>query len=151
VVGGTGPTGPHLVRGLAARGYETTLLHCGTHELPELAGYEHLHADPHFRESLDEAIAGREFEVVVATYGRIGLVADAVAGRCAELVAVSGLPVYPGYHEPGRRHPHGMPVLVREEHADAGRAAPWEEPGPRRRGCRSSPAGRRTLSRPAGR
>lgn len=127
LVGGSGPTGPHVARGLAERGYDVTLLHRGTHELPELAGYQHLHADPHFRESLDEALAGREFDVVVATYGRIRLVADALAGRCAELVAVSGLPVYPGYHEPRRRHPHGMPVLVREEQVDAGRAAPDEE------------------------
>ncbi len=127
LVGGSGPTGPHVARGLAERGYAVTLLHRGTHELPELAGYEHLHADPHFRESLDEVLAGREFDVVVATYGRLRLVADAVAGRCAELVAVSGLPVYAGYHEPARTHPHGMPVLAREEQADTGRAAPGEE------------------------
>lgn len=127
LVGGSGPTGPHVARGLAKRGYAVTLLHRGSHELPELAGYEHVHADPHFREPLDAALAGREFDVVVATYGRLRLVADAVAAQCADLVAVSGLPVYAGYHEPGRLTPHGMPVLAREEIADVGRSAPDEE------------------------
>ncbi|WP_238005698.1 NAD-dependent epimerase/dehydratase family protein [Dactylosporangium sp. AC04546] len=127
LVGGSGPTGPHVAAGLAARGYAVTLLHRGTHEAPELDGYEHVHADPHFREPLDEALAGRSFDVVVATYGRLRLVADALVGRCGDLVAVSGLPVYAGYHEPGRLQPHGMPVLAREDMADVGRAEPVEE------------------------
>ncbi|WP_081438116.1 NAD-dependent epimerase/dehydratase family protein [Pseudofrankia asymbiotica] len=130
LVGGSGPTGPHVAAGLSRRGYAVTLLHRGSHELPELAGYEHVHADPHFRASLDESLAGRSFDVVVATYGRLRLVADAVAGRCGDLVAVSGLPVYAGYHESGRPRPHGMPVLAREEAADTGRAsAETETPG----------------------
>ena len=37
---------------------------------------EHLHADPHFRETIDPAIAGRTFDVVIATYGRIRVVAE---------------------------------------------------------------------------
>jgi nucleoside-diphosphate-sugar epimerase len=127
LVGGSGPTGPHVAAGLAERGYEVTLLHRGTHELSELAAYEHLHCDPHFAESLDEGLVGRSFDVVVATYGRLRLVADAVAGRCGVLVAVSGLPVYAGYHEPGRLVPHGLPVLAREDQVDHGRAAREEE------------------------
>lgn len=127
LVGGSGPTGPHVAVGLAERGYAVTLLHRGTHEAPELDGYEHVHADPHFREPLDEALAGRSFDVVVATYGRLRLVADALVGRCGDLVAVSGLPVYAGYHEPGRLRPHGMSVLAREEMADVGRAEPAQE------------------------
>ncbi|UGQ11128.1 NAD-dependent epimerase/dehydratase family protein [Yinghuangia sp. ASG 101] len=103
------------------------MLHRGTHEAPASDGHEHIHADPHFRASLDDALAGRSFDVVVATYGRLRLVADALAGRCADLVAVSGLPAYAGYHEPGRLRPFGMPVLAREEQADAGRAEQAEE------------------------
>ncbi len=127
LVGGSGPTGPHVAAGLAERGYDVTLLHRGSHELPELADYEHLHADPHFAEPLAEALGERTFDVVVASYGRLRLVADAVAGRCGTFVAVSGLPVYAGYHEPDRLVPRGLPVLAREDQADAGRAAPEEE------------------------
>jgi nucleoside-diphosphate-sugar epimerase len=127
LVGGSGPTGPHIARGLSDRGFEVTLLHRGTHELAELAAYEHLHADPHFREPLDEALGRRRFDVVVATYGRLRLVADAVAGRCDQLVAVSGLPVYTGYHAPHRPQPFGMPVSAREDVADRGRASEAQE------------------------
>ncbi|MFJ3667427.1 NAD-dependent epimerase/dehydratase family protein [Streptomyces sp. NPDC090106] len=124
LVGGSGPTGPHIAAGLADRGYTVTVLHRGTHEVPDPDGYEHLHADPHFREPLEQALTGRSFDVAVATYGRLRLVADALAGRCRDLVGVSGLPVYAGYHEPARLRPHGMPLLAREEAADAGRADP---------------------------
>ena len=34
VVGGTGPTGPFIVNGLIERGYEVTIFHRGTHEIP---------------------------------------------------------------------------------------------------------------------
>lgn len=121
VVGGSGPTGLHVIAGLAERGYEVTVLHRGEHEAPELERYEHLHADPHFREPLEEALAGRRFDVVIASYGRLRVVADVVADRCAALVAVSGLPAYVGYHEPGLLTPRGMPILAREESADLGR------------------------------
>ena len=56
VVGGTGPTGPHIVAGLVSRGYDVTVFHRGFHELPELADVEHIHGDPHFRESIDESL-----------------------------------------------------------------------------------------------
>lgn len=123
LVGGSGPTGPHVAWGLTQRGYAVTMLHRGTHELPELTPYEHLHADPHFREPLEEALSGRMFDVVIATYGRLRAVADAVAGRCAIFVAVSGLPAYAGYHDPSIVSPCGMPVAAREEAVDLGRSA----------------------------
>ena len=37
VVGGTGPTGPHIVNGLRARGHATAILHRGTHEIDRCA------------------------------------------------------------------------------------------------------------------
>jgi hypothetical protein len=42
---------------------------------------EHIHADPHFRETLDSAVAGRTFDVVIAAYGRVRLIAEAPAGK----------------------------------------------------------------------
>ena len=132
VVGGTGPTGPHIVRGLADRGYVVTLLHRGTHEIAELDDVEHLHADPHFRESIDAALGSRRFDLTVATYGRLRHVADALAGSCEAFVAVGGLPVYPGYNEPDQVWPSGMPVLAGEDVAAGGRpAADRESPGAR--------------------
>jgi nucleoside-diphosphate-sugar epimerase len=123
LIGGTGPTGPHIVRGLLDRGYEVTVLHRGSHELPELNGLEHIHADPHFREALDEALATRSFDLAVVTYGRLRHVADALTGHCGRLVAVSGLPVYPGYHDPDQVWPPGMAVLATEEDAAGPRPA----------------------------
>ncbi|BCB89827.1 NAD-dependent epimerase/dehydratase family protein [Phytohabitans suffuscus] len=130
VIGGTGPTGPHVVGGLLARGWEVAVLHRGTHELPELDTVEHLHADPHFREPIAAALGPRRFDLAVATYGRLRHVADALAGSADRFVAVSGLPVYPGYHEPERVWPHGMPLLAREG-AAARRGSGGGSPGAR--------------------
>ncbi|WP_019930170.1 NAD-dependent epimerase/dehydratase family protein [Nocardia sp. BMG111209] len=113
VIGGTGPTGPHIVGGLRERGHEVTVFHRGVHESPELAGIEHIHGDPHFRESIDEALAGRDFDLVLAMYGRVRHLAPALAGRCDRFVAVGGIPVYDGYF------PHAgavLPIPVTEDH-----------------------------------
>lgn len=115
VVGGTGPTGPHVVKGLQGRGFEVTILHRGTHEIPELADLEHIHADPHFHESIDDAVGSRRFDVVIGTYGRLRHVAAAFAGRCDEFIGVSGVPAYEGYHEPETCWPHGMAIDVAED------------------------------------
>ncbi|ONH60766.1 epimerase [Frankia sp. CcI49] len=114
VVGGTGPTGPHVVRGLLGRGDEVTIFHRGAHEPPELADVEHIHGDPHFRESIDDALDGRVFDAVVAMYGRLKHLAPALAGRCGQFVAVGGVPVYQGFFP----HPSqlALPVPVTEDH-----------------------------------
>ena len=36
IVGGTGPSGPFLANGLIERGYQVTIFHRGTHEIPRL-------------------------------------------------------------------------------------------------------------------
>ena len=59
IIGGTGPSGPFLANGLRERGYKVAILHRGTHEIPEIGpDIEHIHADPHFRETLDPAMQG---------------------------------------------------------------------------------------------
>src|SRR6185437_8749619 len=101
VIGGTGPSGPFLVSGLRERGFTVTILHRGTHEIPEIpADIEHIHTDPHFRETLDPAIAGRKFDVVIATYGRIRVIAEAFAGKTAQFIGIGGVPSYRGYFVP---------------------------------------------------
>ena len=59
VVGGTGPTGPFIVNGLLKRGYEVTVLHGGFHEAEFDEPVEHIHTDPHFKETLEEGVGNR--------------------------------------------------------------------------------------------
>jgi nucleoside-diphosphate-sugar epimerase len=116
VVGGTGPTGPFLVKGLRERGYEVTILHRGTHEIPEIGPeVEHIHADPHFRETLDEALAHRTFDLVVATYGRIRFVAEATVGKTGRFISIGGVPAYRGYYHASANFPTGVPTPTPED------------------------------------
>jgi nucleoside-diphosphate-sugar epimerase len=116
VVGGTGPTGPFLVSGLLARGYAVTILHRGTHEVPEIGPeVEHIHADPHFRETLDEALAGRSFDLVLATYGRIRFVAEATQDKTGRFISIGGVPCYRGYYHVSANFPSGMPIPIPED------------------------------------
>lgn len=127
VVGGTGPTGPAIVRGLLDAGYRVTILHRGLHEPPELPVVQHVHADPFDAASLKDALSGRSFDVVMAMYGRTRLVADELGGRCGQFIGVGGVPVYAGRMEPDSVHPYGMRVLA-DEHsprASAGSASSY--------------------------
>lgn len=88
VIGGTGPTGPGIVKGLGERGYEVTILHSGNHEIDFPDQYvNHIHADVHFAETLVPSLEGRTFDVVVAQYGRLRLIADALVGRTDRVIA----------------------------------------------------------------
>ncbi|HZO83437.1 MAG TPA: NAD-dependent epimerase/dehydratase family protein [Candidatus Binataceae bacterium] len=115
VVGGTGPTGPFLVKALLARKYAVTILHRGTHEVPEIPSQvEHIHADPHFRDTLDTALKGRIFDLVVATYGRLRFVAEALKGKTGRFIGVGGVACYRGHFHPEALFPVGMKVPTAE-------------------------------------
>jgi nucleoside-diphosphate-sugar epimerase len=114
VVGGTGPTGPHVLRGLVDRGHDVTIFHRGVHEPADLVEVEHLHGDPHFRDAIDEALAGRSFDLVLAMYGRVAHLAAALVGRCERFLAIGGVPVYSGYF-PVAGAP-ALPLPVTEDH-----------------------------------
>ena len=115
VVGGTGPTGPFLVQGLLQRGYDVVILHRGTHEVDEIPPeVEHIHADPHFRETLEEALAGRWFDLAIATYGRLRFVAEVLVGKTPRFIGVGGTPGYRGLLVPEANHPTGLPVPTPE-------------------------------------
>lgn len=100
VIGGTGPTGPYIIDGLVQRGYQPAILHRGSHEVDFVQRYEHLHADPHFEAPVREALAGRRFDLVVATYGRLRLLAGLLPGVTERVVTVGGTV----YAQIGRAH-----------------------------------------------
>jgi nucleoside-diphosphate-sugar epimerase len=74
-----------------------------------------VHGDPHFPETIAEAVGGREFDVVVAMYGRVVHLAAAFQGRAGQFVSVSGGNVYAGQTRPGLVRPYGLPIPVRED------------------------------------
>lgn len=115
VIGGTGPTGPFLVRGLLARGYDVTILHRGRHTNPDVpATVRRIYADPHFLETLAPALEGQAYDVVIATYGRLRVVADVLRGKTPRFIGIGGIPVYRGFMEPQATFPMGVPVLADE-------------------------------------
>jgi nucleoside-diphosphate-sugar epimerase len=112
VVGGTGPTGIWIVQGLVDRGYDVTILHRGTHEVSETPDVvTHLHHDPFDVDALRAALAGRTFELVVATYGRLRRVAEITKGLTERFVSVGGVPAHRGWMNPWV----GVPVPVAED------------------------------------
>lgn len=116
VVGGTAATGVAIVAGLRARGYTVTVYHRGTHELPEQDDLEHIHGDPHSRESIAADLGDRSWDVAIATYGRIRYVAEALRGRTGHLVTISGTPVLAATH--------GVPTLDDEAYESEDNAPP---------------------------
>lgn len=115
VIGGTGPTGPYLVNGLLARGYDVAMLHRGTHELEENPPeVEHIHVDPHFHETLEEGLSGRKFDIAIATYGRIRVIAETLVGKTPRLITIGGPPSYRGMFDPEANFPRGMPIPTPE-------------------------------------
>jgi nucleoside-diphosphate-sugar epimerase len=115
VVGGTGPTGSFIVNGLRERGREVTIFHRGTHEILEIpSDVRHIHGDPHFAETIADALAGETFDEVIATYGRIRLIAEAVAGKVGRFISVGGNAVYRGLASP-RLLPFGITAPIRED------------------------------------
>lgn len=108
VVGGTGPTGPFIVNGLRARGHDVTIFHRGTHEVPEIPDdVTHIHGDPHFLETIEAALAGHTFDQCIATYGRIRLIAQALAGKVGRFVSIGGVACYRGFSNPRLLSPSG--------------------------------------------
>ena len=115
VIGGTGPTGIHIVQGLVDRGDRVTILHRGTHERPETPdSVEHIHADPYDADSLRKALDGCSFDLTVAMYGRLRRIAELMVGRTGQFVSVGGVPAIRGWMNPWLFSPDGLPVPVDE-------------------------------------
>jgi nucleoside-diphosphate-sugar epimerase len=114
VIGGTGPSGPHIVNGLLKRGHEVTILHGGQHEVEFDQPVEHIHTDPHFAETLAPALEGRRWDIVLATYGRMRIIADLVKGKTARFIGAGGSRVYAPRNDP-RWGPLGQPMQLPED------------------------------------
>ncbi len=115
VVGGTGPTGPHVVRGLLERGYRVTILHTGRHEVDEITDLvEHIHTDPFDVDQFTAAIGSATYDLSVVMYGRLREIARAMAGRVSKFVSIGGFPVYSGWGDADALWPAGMRVPTRE-------------------------------------
>jgi nucleoside-diphosphate-sugar epimerase len=116
VIGGTGPTGPFLVNGLIAQGYDVSIMHRGTHDSAEIpASVERIIGDPHFRETIRDALEGRSFDLIIATYGRIRYIAEIVGDYTDRLITVGGAPCYRGVLQPQKLSPAGLPVPLGED------------------------------------
>ena len=115
LIGGTGPTGPHIIRGLLDRGYEVAMLNRGSRDSdvipPEV---ERLVGDPHFPDTLETALGARHFDLAIATYGRIRYVAEVLSTRTDRLVTIGGTPGYRGFANAAANFPAGMPVPTAE-------------------------------------
>src|SRR6516165_2165571 len=127
LIGGTGSTGVPVLEGLLRRGHDVTLLHRGVHEPPGLPQVRHIHADPHFPETLAEAVGEETFDVVLAMYGRVAAIAEVFAGRCGQLISIGGVPAYRGCLQPEIVRPYGMAVNACED----GPLADQTQPVPR--------------------
>ncbi|UVO35729.1 hypothetical protein KUL72_30825 [Bradyrhizobium arachidis] len=112
VVGGTGPSGPHIVNGLITRGYTVILFHRGTHESDDIP-----HGDPHFIETIQEALGQREYDLVVATYGRTQLLARHFKDCAGRFIAVGSVAATHGHMASDALFPTGLPVPPPRQHS----------------------------------
>lgn len=116
VIGGTGPTGIPLVRGLVDRGYDVTIVHRGVHERTETpAAVTHIHSDPYDDAAMRALFEDASFDVVVGMYGRLRRIAELSAGRVGQFVSVGGVPALRGWMNPWTSDPPGLAVPVAED------------------------------------
>ncbi|MGH6781649.1 MAG: hypothetical protein ACREB5_06045 [Sphingomonadaceae bacterium] len=114
LIGGGGPTGPYIVDGLRQRGYQVTVLNRGVHPVDLPSDVERIVGDPHFPEPLAAAIGMRQFDLVVASYGRLATIAKVLAGKAGRFIGVGGFVGYRGFYTPESTYPRGLPIPVPE-------------------------------------
>lgn len=101
LIGGTGFTGPALVRQLLDRGHEVTCLHRGQTHDPRTHGAEEILVDRHDASALTRSISGAAPDVVVDMISFVASDADATRAACrnvvSRVVALSSIDVYWAY------------------------------------------------------
>lgn len=100
VVGGTGPSGVHIVNFLLQAGHDVSVFNSGRHDGGvEFAGpVERIYGDARDEASVRTTIAGpgQDWDIAVCTYGRLRMLASELAGKTRRLVGITGQPVYRG-------------------------------------------------------
>jgi nucleoside-diphosphate-sugar epimerase len=117
VIGGTGPTGPHIVEGLFARGYSVAMLHSGRHEVASMSRHvEHLHTDPFDAAAVSATLATRTFDLAIVTYGRLNNSAALLHDRVGKFVSIGAFAAYRGAVSPDPfAKPPGTRTPIRED------------------------------------
>lgn len=115
LIGGGGPSGPLIVNGLLAEQHEVSVLNTGRHPVDYDGPVERIIADPNFLEPVQDAVRGRRFDTVIASYGRLRYVAEALTGHTEHLIGVTST-FYPGWIDP--------PATVRPT-SESGVAREW--------------------------
>lgn len=121
VIGGAGVTGTPIVRQLLARNCDVTILHRGVHRADLPDSVVRIQADPYAKDGLGAALAGKRFDAVIATYGRLRYVAQQLLGITSRLISVGGAaPVYSGWGEMMAPNPwettQPTPLFLHEDH-----------------------------------
>lgn len=115
LIGGGGPTGPLIVNHLLADGHDVSVMNTGRHPIDYDAPVERLIADPNFLEPVQDAVRNQHFDTVIASYGRLRYVADALTGHTEHLIGVTST-FYPNWIDP--------PATVRPT-SESGVARDW--------------------------
>ena len=119
VVGGTGPSGVHIVNFLLEAGHEVTVFNSGRHDagVAFVGGVNRIYGDARDEESVRSSIAGpgQDWDIAICTYGRLRMLATHMAGRTRRLVGITGQPVYRGA---ARQTPDGGILLPVPESAE---------------------------------
>ncbi len=116
VIGGTGPTGHYMVNDLLGRGYQVTILHRGPREVEEIPPeVTHIHTDPYDEATFSTALSQDYYDLCIACYGRLRMIAKTMRGRCGQFISIGGAPAYAGYMNSGLYLPPGLPVPTRED------------------------------------
>lgn len=116
LIGGSGPSGSLIVNGLLAEQHEVSVLNTGRHPVDYDSPVERIIADPNFLEPVQDAVRGRRFDTVIASYGRLRYVAEALTGHTEHLIGVTST-FYPGWIDP--------PATVRPT-SESGVAREWD-------------------------
>jgi nucleoside-diphosphate-sugar epimerase len=117
-----------VLQGLLDREFDTTIFHRGTHEPDDLPEVRHIHGDPHFAESIKDCVGNRDFDLVLAAYGRTRFLAESFRGRTERFIAIGGPPRYKGFYNAQAVIPSGLPIPVREFDELVGEVAPADGP-----------------------
>jgi len=117
VVGGTGPTGVHIVNFLLAAGHRVTVFNSGAHDagIAFDSSVERVFGNARDTESVRDSLGDRQWDIAICTYGRLRMLANELAGKTARLVGITGQPVYRGA---ARRTPDGSIALPVPEWAE---------------------------------